>query len=141
MIDLLDVNVWIALVDRRHVHHQEALKYWDNSKAESVAFCRLTMLGFLRLTTSSRATPNALTLNEAWHIYHQFRALPNIHFLEESLDLENSFHALTTQKALPHHLWTDAYLAAFAMTHGCRIVSFDSDFKRFVDLDYLHLKS
>ena len=41
----------------------------------------------------------------------------------------------------PNRLWTDAYLAAFAITTGCRLVSFDADFQRFPALLLLHLNS
>jgi predicted nucleic acid-binding protein len=37
-------------------------------------------------------------------------------------------------------MWTDAYLAAFAITSGSRLVSFDADFARFPGLHFLHLK-
>jgi predicted nucleic acid-binding protein len=35
--------------------------------------------------------------------------------------------------------WTDAYLAAFAVSASLRLVSFDADFKKFPGLDFLHL--
>ena len=44
------------------------------------------------------------------------------------------------QATLPHHLWTDAYLASFAIACGCRLVSFDADFVRFPGLNFLHLQ-
>ncbi len=34
-------------------------------------------------------------------------------------------------EGLPYRLWTDAYLAAFALAGGYRLVSFDRDFLRF----------
>ncbi len=36
--------------------------------------------------------------------------------------------------------WTDAYLAAFAMASGCRLVAFDDDFSRFPGLAFLHVR-
>jgi predicted nucleic acid-binding protein len=35
--------------------------------------------------------------------------------------------------------WTDAYLAAFAAASGCRLVAFDSDFRRYPGLEFLQL--
>jgi predicted nucleic acid-binding protein len=39
-----------------------------------------------------------------------------------------------------HRMWTDSYLAAFALASKSRLVSFDGDFNRFAGLDFLHLK-
>jgi toxin-antitoxin system PIN domain toxin len=139
MMDLLDVNLWVALVDKRHVHHSLAEAYWSQNGANQLAFCRITMLGFLRLTTSPKAVVNPKKNAEAWAIYQAFMALPNIPFLAEPAGLNAHFQTLTTQAALPHRLWTDAYLAAFALAGGCRLVSFDADFSRFPGLNFLHL--
>lgn len=140
MIDLPDVNLWVTLVDQRHVHHSLAQAYWSENGVKQFGFCRLTMLGFLRVSTSPQATVDPKTFVSAWSIYQEFRALPNIQFLAEPTQLETAFQTLTTQRALPHRLWTDAYLAAFAIAGGHRLVSFDSDFARFPGLNFLHLK-
>ena len=138
-IDLPDINVWLALVDETHVHHPAAKDYWDRQSAPRMAFCRVTMLGFLRLSTSSQVLSKPLSTREAWHVYGQFLALPVIRFLTEPGHIDRRFAALTVDVRLPHRLWTDAYLAAFALSAGCRIVSFDADFQRFDGLDWLHL--
>jgi uncharacterized protein len=98
------------------------------------------MIGFLRLTTSSKVVVNPKTNTEAWAIYQELRALPNIQLLDEPGHLEFSFLNLTIQQKLSHRMWTDAYLAAFAIAGCYRLVSFDSDFARFPNLNFLHLK-
>ena len=40
---------------------------------------------------------------------------------------------------MPARLWTDAYIAAFAMKGAWRVVTFDQDFKRFDELQVLLL--
>ena len=52
-VDLLDVNVWLALSTSEHPHHALAHSYWRDASAERLAFCRVTVLSFLRLTTHS----------------------------------------------------------------------------------------
>ena len=141
MMDLLDVNLWVALVDKRHVHHRLAQDYWSQNGAIQFAFCRITMLGFLRLVTSPKAVVNPKTNAEAWAIYQEFRALPNIQFLAEPAGLEVHLQTLTAQAAFSHRLWTDAYLAAFALAGGYRIASFDAVFARFPGLNFLHLST
>lgn len=139
MHDLLDVNVWLALVDKRHVHHPVAARYWSDATVESRAFCRITANGFLRLSSNAGALPNPLSPHEAWIIYRQFLSLPTIRWLPEPPKLDDSYCALTCAPGFVHRLWTDAYLAAFAIGSQCRLVSLDGDFKRFGGLDFLHL--
>ena len=55
VVDLLDINVWLALADENHQHHCRARLYWEKESAARLAFCRVTMLGFLRLATHPRA--------------------------------------------------------------------------------------
>ena len=52
---------------------------------------------------------------------------------------DDRFCALSCAPGFALHLWTDAYLAAFAMAGPCRQVSLDDDFKRFAGLVFLHL--
>jgi len=140
MTDLLDINVWLALVDKRHIHHPAASRYWADAAVPSRAFCRVTTNGFLRLSTHASVIPNPLSPHEAWIIYRQFLALPIICWLPEPAGLDDQYCALSCAPGFAHHLWTDAYLAAFAMTSGSRLVSFDGNFKRFADLNFLQLK-
>ena len=138
-MDIPDINVWLALVDQNHVHHPSAAQYWQDISEIEVAFTRVSMLGLLRLSTMPGVLSRPLSAAEAWDIYRQFLSDPNHRFLDEPATLEYHFAALTAQGALPHRLWTDAYLAAFAIASGCRLVSFDADFSRFPGLNFLRL--
>lgn len=139
-MDIPDINVWLALVDQNHLHHQPAARYWKETADPQVAFTRLSMMGLLRLSTQPRVLSSTLSSAEAWDIYHQFLANPNNCLLPEPDRLEHHFATLTTQLAFPHRMWMDAYLAAFAFAGGHRLVSFDAGFSRFPGLHFLHLK-
>ena len=141
LTDIPDINVWLALVDKRHVLHPAASRYWETQASETLAFCRVTALGFLRLSTHARALTNPLSAQEAWIVYRQFLAIPILRFLAEPTGLDEHFQALTCAPVFPHHLWTDAYLAAFCLAGNYRLVSFDGDFQRFPALNSLHLAS
>jgi toxin-antitoxin system PIN domain toxin len=138
--DLLDVNVWLALIDQRHVHHALVARYWNDDTVRSRAFCRMTANALLRLSTHARAMPDPLSPHEAWITYRQFLSLPIIRWLPEPPGLDDRFCALSCAPGFAHHLWTDAYLAALAQLSGCRLVSLDGDFKRFEGLQFLHLR-
>jgi predicted nucleic acid-binding protein len=50
-----DINVWLALLLADHTHRRTALDWWDRCEADSIAFCRITQLGVLRLLTTPAA--------------------------------------------------------------------------------------
>jgi hypothetical protein len=41
MTDLPDFNVWLALVDENHPHHQRSRDYWQNQSSSEIAFFRV----------------------------------------------------------------------------------------------------
>lgn len=140
-IDVPDLNLWLALIDPDHEHHARARRYWEHEASGAIAFCRVTMLGLLRLLTNSRVMGGApFTPVEAWGAYHTFAALPEVCFIEDSLAAEQRFEFWSRRTDFPAHRWTDAWIAALAMSGGARVVSFDSDFTTFPDLPLLHLR-
>jgi len=138
--DLLDVNVWVALSHADHVHHARARRYWETESAESVGFCRLTMLAFIRLITNRKVMDGRHLLpSEAWDLYHEFRNEPRVDLLTEPHGLEQQMTKWSNDAAFPVRLWTDCALAAWAHAANCRLVSFDVDYQRFEGLQFLHL--
>ncbi len=140
MTDLPDINLWLAIVDENHTLHAGAARYWSDYADVPKFFCRVTMLGFLRLSTQTGILHDTLSAEDAWGIYRAFLADPFHRFLVEPESMDAIFASLTCVKDLPHRLWTDAYLAAFALSAGLRLVSFDSDFARFPGLKFLKLE-
>lgn len=140
-VDLLDVNVWIAIHSPDHVHHRRARRYWDNESADHVAFCRVTALAALRQWTNPAVMRHAvLTTSEAWEEFERWLALPDIVSLPEPTGLHATFRRFAMKLTLGHSSWTDAYLASFAIVEGCRLVTFDVGFRRYGGLDLLVLE-
>ncbi len=140
-LDVPDLNLWLALIDPDHAHHANARYYWENEAAPDIGFCRVTMLGLLRLLTNSRVMHGApFTSAEAWDAYRAFAVLPEVCFVEESLAAETRFEFWSRVPGFPAHRWTDAWIAALDSSAGARVVSFDSDFTTFPALDFLHLR-
>jgi len=141
--DLPDINVWLALAVQEHPHHEAARRYWADARAESAAtgqsglgpdlwFCRVTMLGLVRLLCQPRAVgPGALDPSAAWALYARYRALPFVGLLAEPEGCDDALQAILGAGPLPPRGWTDAYLAALARSAGLRLVTFDRDFERF----------
>ena len=145
-LDLLDINVWLALVDENHAHHNRARRYWEDESATQIAFTRVTMLGLVRLLTNRAAMSNhPFSPREAWQAYRAFRALPEVVWIGDLDEDANAADALIEGWLMDEATgfsptqWADAHLASMAGTYGCRLVSFDSDFHKFQPLSFLHL--
>lgn len=139
--DLLDANVWLALVAEAHAHHEEAVEYWEREAAPRVVFCRVAQMAFLRLLTNKTVmSAHVLTPGAAWRQYADLLALPEIQLQSEPHDLEETWTRFSNLGRTSPNLWTDAYLAAFAKCAGLRLVTFDKGFSHFPGLDSLILQ-
>lgn len=140
--DLPDINVWLALSIKEHPHHVAAAAYWSDLSLARIWFCRVTMLGLVRLLTQPAVSQKAaMSLQEALGFYSEISALSNISGVaEEPSEIENVLGQFVYPKLPPKH-FTDAYLAAFAVCSGLRLVTFDKDFERFEGLNLLRLTS
>jgi toxin-antitoxin system PIN domain toxin len=140
-VDLLDVNVWVALSASAHPHHARAHRYWRDESGERLAFCRIALLGFLRLTTNATVMGGQpLTAEEAWAAYSAWRRLDDVVVVNEPDGCDLLLAAWIGRGIIMPRRWTAAYLAAFARAGGLRLVSFDRDFTRFDGLDLLQLE-
>ena len=140
MFDLLDASVWVPLSAPDHVHHARARRYWESESSGKVAFCRVTVLALLRHLSNPRIMGHAVQSgSEAWQAYENWLSLREIALLAEPEALDKHLKHLSHSLELGPTLWTDAYLAAFALAGGFRLVAFDSDFHRFPGLNFLHL--
>ena len=142
MPDLLDASVWLPLSAPEHVHHNRARRYWDEESASELFFCRVTALALLRHLTNTRILGDAaLDGGAAWEALETWLAVPQVSLLPEPPGLEELLAQWAGQLNLRSGHWTDAYIAAFAAASGCRIVAFDSDFRRFPGIEFLHLEA
>ena len=134
--DFLDVNVWIALVETRHILHKAAIAYWQEIQSQeiNVWMSRATMLGMVRvLAQLKRSDKKVLSVVDAFEICNNYRAMPFVHWLPETnaQAKKNDLAFATLLSDLSPRLCTDAFLAAVSQSTGLRMVTFDADFKRF----------
>jgi toxin-antitoxin system PIN domain toxin len=139
-LDVPDVNVWLALSVSEHPYHGRAERYWRDEAGETLAFCRVTSLGLLRLLTNERVMGGQpLAVAEAWAAYQAWRQRPEVVLAPEPVGCETRLADWARRAGFASRLWTDAYLAAFARAGDWRIVTFDRDFSRFEGVALLHL--
>jgi len=121
---LLDVNVLIALLDRRHVHHEPAHGWFAAEQAKGWATCPLTQNAVLRILGQPRypnspGPPAVVAPLMAELIRH-----PQHQFWPDSLSLLGQ-SSVDVSRLLDASQLTDTYLLALAVHHGGRLVSFD----------------
>lgn len=133
---LCDVNFLLALCYDGHVHHSQALNWFDQQDDLSVILCRQTQLGLLRLLTNAAVMQaDVCTLSQAWSVYDAAAADPRFEMQPEAEGLGVYLRQYTADGRVSPKLWQDAYLAAFARAARLRLATFDRGFRQF---DGLH---
>ncbi|MDO4706194.1 MAG: PIN domain-containing protein [Comamonadaceae bacterium] len=121
---LLDINVWVALLDEQHVHNLAAIALWKRPGLR-IATCPLTENGALRISAMpglNRGRPASLTsIRQAMR--HACQDV-NHQFWPDDLSLVAD-EALDFTRISGHNQITDAYLLALAVKHGGALASFD----------------
>lgn len=123
---LPDVNIWLALASRRHVHAAACANWLNSIQSNEVVFCRITQMGLLRLLThQSVMGSDVLSSREAWRVYRTILSDERIQFAPEPFALEQEWRKVTMQDRPAPKIWTDGYLIAFARAAGMQLVTLD----------------
>jgi len=141
---LLDVNIWLALALSGHTHHQAARAWLDGEEeTASLCFCRATQQGLVRLLTTAEVLAGygnpPLTNRQAWDVIETFMDDERFTFANEPEGVEETWKSLAIRDTHSPKLWMDAYLAAFALRAGLRMITTDKAFSQFRGLDVLLL--
>jgi toxin-antitoxin system PIN domain toxin len=143
MKHLCDSNVFLAMAVGQHAHHPHAAAWFSGLKpADTAVFCRATKVSFLRLLTQKIApgyTP--LSNAEAWNVFDRLNLDDAVVFMDEPPGLDTVWRKHSGLQTASPKRWMDAYLAAFAITAGMRLVTLDKDFQGYTagSLDLLLL--
>ena len=134
---LLDTSVWLAAVFAPHPFHAAAQKSLQQATAaEPAVFCRSTQQSFLRLASTPALLKaygaTGLTNQDALVALRALLALPQVCEREEPPGTFVLWQRLASRGTASPKVWMDAYLAAFAICGGLRMLSLDQDFKNFV---------
>ncbi|MEI6175353.1 MAG: TA system VapC family ribonuclease toxin [Verrucomicrobiota bacterium] len=136
---LIDANVWIAVSFEGHDYHQQALQFLtrETSLASPALLCRATEQSWLRLLTTPalhrRYDSPPVSNRDALNILSDTLELPNVRMIEdEPTGVRALWHRLASLSSASPKVWMDAYLAAFAISHGVEFVTLDSDFNAYV---------
>lgn len=136
---IADVNVLLALADVDHQHHP-LFKKWFNkqSRGFKLLICRTTQMGLIRLLVSASVMDyRVLTLPQAWSFYGELVQNPSIFEANEPSNIQVKWAELCLDYGSSPKVVTDAYLAAFAIAGGLKLVSLDKGFRKFEGLDLI----
>ncbi|MEO8093930.1 MAG: TA system VapC family ribonuclease toxin [Pseudolysinimonas sp.] len=136
---IVDVNVLINATQTAAAQH-ERCRVWVESAFEGnrrVGFPWATQLAFVRMSTLPRLLSSPLTLSEAWELVDLWLAQPLAWVPTETPSHGGILRQLTTSYGLGGNHIPDAHLAALAIGHGVPIISCDTDFARFTELDWI----
>jgi toxin-antitoxin system PIN domain toxin len=117
----------VALTYEGHVHHVTAATWFLALPPDAtLAFCRFTQLGLLRLLTAAAVMGDeVMTQPQAWAAYDRWLQDPRVVLVDEPAALEARFRALTRRRQPATKDWADAFLAAFATVGQLTLVTLD----------------
>ncbi|MDX2180152.1 MAG: TA system VapC family ribonuclease toxin [Bryobacteraceae bacterium] len=130
-----DVNFWLALALGDHTDHAPALA-WFLRVEDPVCFCRTTQMSFLRLLGNRGVVAKPFGPADSWSLYRQTLRRPNVAFASEPDRIEEVWAGHLSGWTSPNH-WVDSYLAAFAISGGYTLVTFDKGFSKYRGLRYV----
>lgn len=132
-MNLVDANVLLYAVNQADPKHEPSRQWLDAALAgrEPVGFSWVVLLAFLRLSTKVGLFPRPLTVDAALETVRSWLDQPPSLLLEPSPRHLGILRGLLGEVGPGANLVNDAHLAALALEHGGRVVSYDSDFGRF----------
>lgn len=130
---LVDLNVLLYVVNQDSVHHETALRWWEETLRgdEPIGLTWVVVLGFLRLSSNPAIFPDPLDAETALEKVSIWLSLDQMRLIRETDDHWHILRSLLDETGTAGNLTTDGHLAALAISHGATLVSFDSDFSRF----------
>jgi hypothetical protein len=136
---LPDINLLLYAYDGLAPRHEPAKQWVEDvlSGAETVAFAWLTLLGFVRLTTSSHAGGLRWSAAQALDVVDSWLAQPVATVVHPTHRHAAVLRDLLRPLGAGGNLTSDAHLAALAIEHGATLYSSDNDFSRFAGLRWV----
>lgn len=122
----LDANVVLALLWDRHMHSEQARRWFYEDSEEDFFFCRFTQIAVLRLLTTQSVMGNDVrNMAGAWAAWDRLVVDSRVRFMNEPVHIEIAFRSQSRLLTPSPKVWADAYLLAFASLAGLTLVTFD----------------
>jgi toxin-antitoxin system PIN domain toxin len=132
---LVDVNVWLALLAPRHVHHEAAGRWFEGLGAGEAGICRIVQLALIRLLgNKSIMGADAVRAADAWSVISLLLEDERVTFVDEPPGIDAILPGFFRYPVPTPKLVGDAYLAAFAIAASRTMVTTDRGFEQFAGL-------
>ena len=123
-IALLDVNVLIALFDPRHLHHEDAQRWFGLNKRRGWSSCPMTINGCIRVLSNPAYPTVKATPAEVAERLRDFCASPHHHFWPDSVCVTDNV-LFRWPMIRGYQKLTDIYLLGLAVHNHGRLATFD----------------
>lgn len=135
---LVDANILLYSVDSESPHHAPASEWLTAALngPRRVGLPWQSLHAFLRIATNPRATREPLSAREAWEQVEDWLAAPAAWIPQPGGGHRQILGRLVRDLDLRAGLLTDGVLAALCIEYGLSVVSADSDFARFGELEW-----
>lgn len=132
-MQLVDANLLLYAVNASDPKHERSRSWLDAALTgrEPVGFSWVVLLAFLRLATRDGLFPHPLPVSEAVARVREWLEQPASVVVAPTARHAAVLAGLLEQVGAGGNLVTDAHLAALAVEHGAKIVTYDTDFSRF----------
>jgi toxin-antitoxin system PIN domain toxin len=135
---LPDVNVLVYAFRREAVEHERYASWLSAALASSeIALVESVLLGTIRIVTSPRIMTDPAPTPLALRFVDALLAAPRARQLSPTAATWERLRTIATRdEHVRGPLVPDAWLAALAISHGCRLATADRGFARFEGLDW-----
>lgn len=136
---LIDTSVILAAQRYDHVHHEVARQWFEQllDGDDQFGIPNIVWASFLRLTTSPRIFIVPTPLAEAFEFVEAVNVRPNRVLCEPGARHLAILAEICGSSDATGDLMPNAVMAAIARENAASIASFDRDFARFEDLDWI----
>lgn len=136
----VDVNVLLHLSNRDSPSHEAARAWFLDAFAsgEPMVIPEIVAVGFVRLATSRRVSPQPLTPDQALTFLDSMLESPLITMFAAKASSYSTFRTTVTSLGLRGNDVTDAWIASVARDLSAAVVTFDRGFLRYPGLRVLN---
>jgi toxin-antitoxin system PIN domain toxin len=124
-MNLLDVNLLVALCDADHIHHRPAARWFRAHRAEGWATCPLTENGLLRVMGHRQYPAGPGSPDAVRPLLQSLRSIPGHIFWEDNISIADS-RAIPSLRGVASKQLTDLYLLALCVAKGSSFATLDS---------------
>ena len=137
---LVDANVLLYAVDRDSPFHDRARGWLETALngTRRIGIPWSSSTAFVRIATNPRALRDPLPPGIAWEVVEAWLDAPAAWIPAPGDAHREIFGRLVRDLDLRGNLVADAAVAALCIEHGLDVVSADTDFARFTEIDWVN---